>query len=356
MQQTETRPLTLDVDAEIRASIESFFGERILKATALGGQYPALWRAARQASRGGKKLRPALVVQVFQELSGGEVRHAIEAATAFELLHTAFLLHDDVIDKDTVRRGELNLVGSFAKHAAEQGASGEDALLWGEASAILAGDLLIQAAQSLLARVPIPEHQRLALLDLFDHSVFVTAAGELADVAFATGAVAPAMDEVLAMAEQKTASYSFEGPLLAGAILANASESDQKVLSTFGKLVGTAFQLRDDILGVFGDEKLTGKSVISDLRGGKVTPMVAFALRSSDADELRKMMAKPELVSADGATVRAILDHCGARAFVENLMADHVQRALKVVASSTLPLSLQQMLGDVAERATVRHQ
>lgn len=354
MQQTVTRPISLDVDAEIRASIEAFFSERILKSASLGGQYPALWRAARQASRGGKKLRPALVVNVFQELSSGPCHHAIEAATAFELLHTAFLMHDDVIDRDTVRRGELNIVGSFVEYAKGQGATDDDALLWGQASAILAGDLLIQGAQAILARLPIPERQRVDLIDLFDHSVFVTAAGELADVAFATGTVHPVMSEVLAMAEQKTASYSFEGPLLAGAILADAPAAQMKTLREFGRLVGTAFQLRDDILGVFGDENVTGKSVISDLRGGKITPMVAFALQSKDAEKLRTIMGHPELAAAEGETVRGILERCGARAFVEDLMADYAQRATHIVESSTLPISLQLMLHRVAERATVR--
>lgn len=354
MEMAVVTPNSVEVESVIRASLDSFFDERIEMASTFGGQYPALWRAARQASDGGKKLRPALLVNVFQELAGGEIRHAVGAATAFELLHTAFLMHDDVIDRDTVRRGQLNIVGSFAEYAAERGASESDALLWGQASAILAGDLLIQAAQSILARLPIAEHQRLAMLDLFDHCLFVTAAGELADVAFATGTVTPKMSEVLAMSEHKTASYSFEGPLQAGVILADAGDEAMRVLGEFGRLVGTAFQLRDDILGVFGDEKETGKSVISDLRGGKVTALVAYALQSNDADDLRIILARPTLDDADGDVVREILERCGARAFVERLIDSRVQQAIKVVEGSSLPASLQQRLRGVAERAAER--
>lgn len=354
MQQTVARPLSLDVEGEIRASLESFFDRQLARAAVHGGQYPALWREARQASRGGKKLRPALVVNVFQELGGIGRQHAVAAATAFELLHTAFLMHDDVIDRDTVRRGQLNIVGSFAEFASERGATEADALLWGHASAILAGDLLIQAAQSILARLPINEHQRLALLDLFDHCVFVTAAGELADVAFATGTVTPVMSEVLAMAEHKTAAYSFEGPLLAAGILANATAADMNALGEFGRLVGMAFQLRDDVLGIFGDEEVTGKSVISDLRAGKITPMVAFAMHGSDSDELHRIMGQPELVDADGELVRALLERCGARAYVEDLMVSKVHQAIEVLEASTLPASLQLMLREVAGRATER--
>ncbi|WP_111718690.1 polyprenyl synthetase family protein [Homoserinimonas sp. OAct 916] len=345
---------SIDVDAEIQRSIDSFFDQRIEIAQGLGGQYGALWQAARQASEGGKKLRPALVVSVYREFAGNQITHAVSAATAFELLHTAFLMHDDVIDQDTVRRGRLNIVGSFAEVAADRGASNADALLWGQASAILAGDLLIQAAQSTLARLPICENQRLALLDLFDHCVFVTAAGELADVAFATGAESPDLTDVLAMAEQKTASYSFEGPLQAGAILADAGPDALKALGEFGRLVGTAFQLRDDILGVFGDEQVTGKSVVSDLRAGKITALVAYALRSNHADDLKQLLARAEGVDADGDVVRGILEQCGARSFVEGLIADHVHRAIELLETPALPASLQIKLRDVARRATER--
>lgn len=355
MQRTATTPLELDVRAEIDASLEAFFNERIQMSAALGGEYPALWRAARQASRGGKKLRPELVVNVYRELDGDAIGNAIAAATAFELLHTAFLLHDDVIDQDTVRRGAPNIVGSFRERARTQGATRRAAALWGQASAILAGDLLIQSAQTMLARLPVPPHQRDALIDLLDHSVFVTVAGELADVAFATGAVRPTIEDVLRMSEQKTASYSFEGPLLAGAILANAPEAQKRTLGEFGRIVGTAFQLRDDILGVFGDENLTGKSAVSDLREGKITPMVAYALHSKDERELRNIMGRPELDNADLFIVRAILERCGAREFIENLMVDLAKQATQVVESSTLPDALRLRLHGVAERATVRN-
>lgn len=354
MDVTVLPPNSVDVEAEIHRNIKSFFDRRIEMAGAHGGRYQELWQAARRASEGGKKLRPALVVSVYLELAGGEIGHAISAGTAFELLHTAFLMHDDVIDRDIVRRGRLNLVGSFAEVAADRGATDADALLWGQASAILAGDLLILAAQSTLARLPIAEYQRLALLDLFDRCVFVTAAGELADVAFATGAVSPQMSDVLAMAEQKTATYSFEGPLQAGAILADAGDDALLALGEYGRMVGTAFQLRDDVLGLFGDEQVTGKSVISDLRAGKVTALVAYALRSDYAADLTRILARPEPVDADGEVVRGILEQCGALRFVECLISDQVQRAIEVLQTSVLPSSLQSRLRDVARRATER--
>lgn len=348
-------PLTrVDVADEVAHRLDRFFDERAARAAAHGSQYRALWQAARLASEGGKRLRPALVVNTYLEFGGSDIRTAVEVAAAFELLHTAFLLHDDVIDRDTVRRGRLNLMGACAEDASERGASENGAILWGQASAILAGDLLIQSAQSLLARLGIAENRRIALLDLFDRCVFVTAAGELADVAFATRVETPELSDVLAMSEQKTAGYSFEGPLVAGAILAGAGDEPLGILREFGRLVGTAFQLRDDVLGVFGTEAETGKSIISDLQAGKITPLISYAQNTEYGIELRRIFARPRLGDADAEIVRAILDQCGARSFVEGMIDDYVHSALECVESSGLPTRLQDNLMDIARHASDR--
>ena len=347
-------PSGLDEAKAVATRIDQFFDERVEMAAVHGGQYRSLWQAARKASEGGKKLRPALVVSTYQEFGGNDIGDAVHVATAFELLHTAFLLHDDVIDRDTVRRGRLNLVGAFAEDAAERGATENDAMLWGQASAILAGDLLIYSAQSIVARLMIAENQRTALLDLFDRCVFVTAAGELADVAFATHVENPELSDVFAMSEHKTASYSFAGPLQAGATLAGAREDELHTLGEFGRMVGTAFQLRDDVLGVFGTELVTGKSVISDLRAGKITPLIAYAHSSRYGDELKHILARPEISDADGEVMRGLLEQCGARNFVEGMIGDYAHRAMDLIESSSLPDGLRSRLLDVAQHATVR--
>ena len=344
----------LDDTEEVASWIDAFFDERVSMASAHGRQYRSLWEAARHASEGGKKFRPALVLETYRELGGGDTGDAVRVATAFELLHTAFLLHDDVIDRDTVRRGRPNLVGAFALDAADRGVSEEDAELWGQASAILAGDLLIYSAQAMVARLNVAEQKRSSLLDLLDQCVFVTAAGELADVAFSTRVETPELSDVLAMTAWKTATYSFEGPLKAGAILAGAGADDLRTLGEFGSLVGVAFQLRDDILGVFGVEQLTGKSAISDIRRGKITPLVVYAQRTSHGAELNHILARSELCDTDGDVVRGILEQSGARAFVEEMISDYAERAIELIRSSGLPSGLRSRLHRVAQLAVER--
>ena len=124
---------------------------------------------------------PSRLLTSFRGLGGVDAEPAYTAAVAYELLHTAFLLHDDVIDGDTVRRGRPNVAGAFAAEAVTRGADPDRGRRWGEAGAILDGDLLLHAASSVLARVETDDRTRERLIDILDHGVFVTAAGELAD-------------------------------------------------------------------------------------------------------------------------------------------------------------------------------
>jgi geranylgeranyl diphosphate synthase type II len=344
----------VDAAEDVSSTIDAFFAEHIVRASALDENYRLLWEGARDACAGGKRFRPAFVIGTYRALGGTELANAVQVAAAFEILHTAFLLHDDVIDRDTVRRGRPNLVGAFAAEADLRGVEPREARLWGEASGILAGDLLIHATQGMIARLSVVDRIRDALLDLFDESVFVTAAGELADVAFATGVEEPQLAEVIAMSARKTADYSFASPLIAGGILADADGEVLEMLAEFGRLVGIAFQLRDDVLGVFGAERLTGKSVISDLRSGKVTPLIAYARNTEHWQELSHIMQKQQLTDADAEVVRGGLEQCGAKAFVEGLIVDHVARAVEIADASAIPAGLRERLRDAAWNATER--
>ncbi len=343
-----------DAVAEVAVRIDEFFARMESMALPHGRRYAELWSAARLSSEGGKRFRPALVISAHQALGGDHHDDVVAVATAFELLHTAFLLHDDVIDGDTMRRGRPNLVGAFAAQASAGGASPASASSWGTASAILAGDLLIHAAQAQIARLSIANDRRSALLDLLEETMFVTAAGELADVAFGTGVEVPALDETLSMTQWKTAHYSFQAPLLAGAILAGAPSETLQALGEFGHRIGVAFQLRDDVLGVFGSERVTGKSASSDLRSGKVTPMMCYALQHDDDRELRNALALGVVTEQDECRVRELLERSGAREFAETMIADCTRTASMALDSPAVPVSLREQLERVAHEARER--
>ncbi|MCX7522649.1 polyprenyl synthetase family protein [Microbacterium sp. STN6] len=341
---------------EVEQRIEAYLATQQRAAVAHGPHYLALWRAIGEDLSGGKRLRPALVLGTFRAL-GGEAEHegdAVSAACAFELLHAAFLLHDDVIDGDSVRRGRPNVAGALARDAAERGLAPSAATAWGAASALLAGDLMLHAAQSFIARIDQGLETRRALLDLLDTSVFVTAAGELHDVAFASAADVPELTDVLEMTQNKTAEYSFASPLRAGAMLAGAKPFVLTALAEYGRLAGIAFQLRDDVLGVYGDEALTGKSVRSDLRNGKATALVSYARGTAAWPELRTLLDRPDAAESELDRARALLEECGARSFVESMMRDYASRAAESLASDDVPEALRSGLRRLVNGAVAR--
>ncbi|GAA4146298.1 polyprenyl synthetase family protein [Leifsonia shinshuensis] len=346
------------VEADLRSverELEDFLAARERDAEPYGEEYVRLWLAVGESARGGKRLRPRLVLSAFHGLSGGHRtadaatrRAAVQTALAFELLHSAFLLHDDVIDGDTVRRGRPNVAGEFSADALFRGAGFSRARLWGESAAILAGDLLLHAAAQRVARLTVPEATRSRLLDLIDRAVFVTAAGELADVGLATGMSASALPDVLSMTADKTAEYSVSGPLAAGALLAGADDAVVELLARYGRLVGVAFQLGDDLLGVYGDESVTGKSAVGDLQQGKETTLIAFARGTSHWADIEPLFGRTDLSAADTARLAAALEGCGARDFAERLLADHVDAAIDALDSPLLPSALADTLTRVA--------
>lgn len=343
----------LDVEPELRAvddRLDRYFAERVGAAAAFGPAYRRLWTTARDAARGGKRIRPRLLLLGHHGLGGRAADAAIVAAVAYELLHTAFLLHDDVIDGDTVRRGRPNLAGAFSADAEAGGAAPDRARRWGEAGAILAGDLLLHAASSVLATAEVDERTRVRLSGILDDAVFATAAGELADVALAErlGPQPPVLHDVLAMTEHKTAAYSVCAPLLTGAVLAGGGEDVLAPLAEFGRLVGIAFQLGDDLLGVFGTEQVTGKSAVSDLRQGKETSLIAFARGTDRWPEVAPALGQGRLTPGEARRLAAVLEECGARRSVERLLAEHVERAVAVLDTPSVPSGLAEPLADVA--------
>ncbi len=354
MTMTAPRVRTSGRTDEVAERFEAFFRQKERLAAAYGRNFVELWAVMRRSNDGGKRFRPALVVNAYHALGGDGDEEVIVVATAFELLHAAFLLHDDVIDGDTVRRGRPNVAGAFSALASDQGLGTPAAARWGEGSAILAGDLLIHSAQAMVARLRIGEGIRTALLDLLEECMFITAAGELADISFSTGVELPVLSQVVSMAQWKTAHYSFQAPLQAGAILAGASQETLAVLGEYGRNVGIAFQLRDDILGIFGSSELMGKSTTSDIREGKVTPLMCYALRRSETSELADILHRGEASDADAARVREILEALGARSFIEQLMDRHTRAAMTAIESPAIPRALREQLAEVASKARQR--
>nr|ANY57954.1 polyprenyl synthase [uncultured bacterium] len=300
------------------------------RAATIDPEHARLWEALAAATEGGKRFRPALVTAAHDALGGTRSHAAVQVGAAVELLHTAFVIHDDVIDGDELRRGRLNVSGTYHAYALASGAASDEAGGFGRTAGILAGDLALAAAIRAVATCGAPTEVVHRLLDLFDAALHTTAAGELADVRLSLSVATASLTESLAMEERKTSAYSFALPLQAGAVLAGAHEATIRRLGEAGRMLGIAFQLIDDLLGVFGDPTRTGKSATSDLRTRKQTPLLAHASTTPEWERIRDHLGR-DLTDAELTEARRLLTASGSRRFVEELAQAHLSGARAVV-------------------------
>lgn len=349
--------IALSADPAIDLAIEGALTRIRERASTLGEGFSALGEATARAARGGKRFRPALVTASFDAFRSPSPpapaeRHAsavLSIAAAFELLHAAFVVHDDVIDRDVERRGVPNVAGEFRQRARHRGADADGEALLGEAAAILAGDLLLHEAFRLIAMADVDQALRERLLTLLDDAIFVSAAGELADVEQSVGgSVRPARQDTLDVAFRKTAVYSFRAPLQAGALLGDASPDALRVLGSAGGDLGLAFQLVDDLIGAFGTSAQAGRESGVDLREAKRTPLVALARESGAASEVDTALALARTGPVAVRDAQRVLERTGARERLESLIAERLAAARTAAGDPALPPRAGELLHSMA--------
>ena len=257
--------LARDVKVAVEARLAAVAEERRAWAADIGPDVAAVTSALFDvATRGGKRVRPALVAAASVACGGAATEASVVGAgVALEILHAYLLVHDDWMDDDEVRRG-----GPSA-HAALRARF--ESRQRGDACAILAGDFGQAFAFEALATLPVAADQRLEAMAEVSRMLAEVVAGQVLDVAGA----AVTREAVETMHRLKTSSYTTRTPLVLGAILAGAPREKREALRAAGDPLGVAFQLADDLLGTFGDPEKTGKSARSDLRRGKRTALVA---------------------------------------------------------------------------------
>ncbi|MFC7464190.1 isopentenyl-diphosphate Delta-isomerase [Brachybacterium sp. GCM10030252] len=316
--------------------------------------YVRLWETVEVIAHGGKKVRPRLLLDAYRALGGEDDRAAVDAACAIELLHAALVIHDDVIDGDLTRRGRENVAGRFASEAQAAGATQRDARAWGDASSIIAGDLLITRAHGLIATLDVAEDRRRSALEIFSETVLESAAGEHTDVLLSMHLSDPTSDDVIAMIEHKTAAYSFRAPLALAAALSGAPRRVADAVDVIARQIGVIYQLRDDVLGTFGDECETGKSVLSDLREGKETLLISYARHDPAWSDIAHHFGDESLTPADGAQVRDVVERSGARAYVESRIDARRDEVRRRIHAADLPVELVQLLEEASNECSAR--
>lgn len=277
-----------------------------------------------EACRGGKRLRGMLVKLGF-ELAGGNNQEILKCATAVEIFQTSILAHDDIIDQSQIRRGKPTLYKMLgADHYALS-------------QAISLGDIGLFLTVKLISECNFKEDRKVKALQEFSKMAVNTGLGEVLDIELTTlkkGEV----EDVLAVYKLKTAYYTIVYPLSIGAILAGADKHLLSRIEEFGENLGIAFQIQDDILGVFGDTESLGKSVSSDIEEGKVSLLLVFAMENASKEDrqfLEKVYGKGEINKEDFEKVRKIFKDCGALDWASSQAQIYVEKAKKIIPELT---------------------
>jgi len=285
------------------------------------------------------------------EAAGGDGLTAVEGpALALELLHTCALVHDDVIDQAATRRGRASIHQAAAgRHRAADWSGDADA--YGRAVAILIGDLAFVLADELFLAAEVPDRELLAAFRRFTTLREEVMVGQYLDLQAATARLT---ERTLAtqIATLKSGRYSVARPLEIGATLAGADEALVTGLHAFGDPLGRAFQLADDLLGVFGDAEETGKSTSSDLAEGKRTYLIAEATERLEGAELARLegaLGRDDLDAATTAELRDLLIVCGAHDATRARISAYVSEARAALDELSLSPTSRSSLSAVAD-------
>ncbi|WP_051637556.1 polyprenyl synthetase family protein [Rhodococcus sp. UNC363MFTsu5.1] len=353
---------TESLPAAVETALREFFDSRRPMTDAVGGTFTDATTALEAfVLRGGKRVRPAFAwtgwLGAGGDPTGPDAAAVLRACSALELVQACALVHDDIIDSSRTRRGFLTLHVEFADRHRSGGWSGEPAK-FGESVAILLGDLALAWADDMVRESGVDAAAQSRLGPVWSAMRTEVLGGQYLDVSTEVTA-----DESVAAAlrinRYKTAAYTIERPLHLGAALAAADPDLIAAYREFGTDIGIAFQLRDDLLGVFGDPAVTGKPSGDDLREGKRTVLFAEALLRADAtdrgtaDVLRRSIGT-DLTEEQVQRLRAIITDLGAVDEVERRIDELTARGLSALDTSTATETAKQSLRAMALAATRR--
>ena len=345
-----TNPVSDDFRAAVSSAIDAFLDRQVPILADLHPATAPLIERARLFTDGGKRLRPAFCAWAYAAVADTlDLPDAVAAvAASLDVLHVSALVHDDVMDASDFRRGVPSAHRQFEGDHREAGWRG-DPEQFGRAGAILLGDLLLVWSEEMFRRSGLTTDQLERGRPHLEAVRTEVTAGQYLDV------LAQAQDPyAISRTEQgrerlanltktvvtwKSASYTIRRPLLLGAAIAGADAAQLGALTSFGQPLGRAFQYRDDVLGIYGDESLTGKDSGEDLRVGKLTLLAAEAFgRASDTEaaELAQLFGNPDLDAEGVERAREIIDASGARNAVEVEIRREFDLALAALESAEL--------------------
>ncbi|GAA3024315.1 polyprenyl synthetase family protein [Microbacterium dextranolyticum] len=355
-----------DPIAAVSQRLASFVADETARWQGSGAETASFLTAAASAVDGGKRLRARFCLAGWEAVAHRTAPSAqpgadvIAAAAALEVFHAAALVHDDLIDNSDTRRGRPAAHRGLEAHHRGAGWAG-DPVAFGRSGAILLGDLLVAWSDDLLEQGLTQAAHAAGAREVYALMRREVTVGQFLDIAeeaaFVTAPAADHAERALRVASLKSARYSVQHPLLLGARLAGADASQTAALSEFGHPLGLAFQLRDDVLGVFGDAAVTGKPSGDDLREGKRTVLIAYARERMTASAVvgfDALLGDTGLDDTQIADLQQTIIDTGALERVEQLIAGYTLEADAALQDAPLAATTIDTLRALARDATAR--
>lgn len=286
--------------------------------------------------RGGKRIRGALVMAGYEMCGGTNQKMIIQAARAIEMLHAYMLIIDDVQDRSDLRRGKPSAHKLIEVYHQKHKLKG-DVSHAGVSIALNAALVGAHAAQAILANMNAEPQLKLNAISITNRTMGITAHGQTLDILNELVAE-PTEEDIQRVLEWKTALYTVINPLHVGMVLAGADCRATDAITPYGLHAGKAFQITDDILGIFGEEKDLGKTPGDDIREGKGTLLILYALKHASQDDkkfLQECLGNPELTVKDFEHCKQIIKTSGALANARQVSAEHLEKAIAALDKST---------------------
>ena len=323
-----------ELKKSINPEIEKYFA-RIIKETEKVDKNitEAIKHVRKIILSGGKRARAAFMYYGYLAAGGKELEEIIKTSISIELIHAFLLIHDDIIDQDEKRHGVTTVHKYYAK-LSRKFLKNRNPEHFGNSMGIIIGDMVGALGNQVLFESKFDSKSVIKALSKLQSIVSLTVVGQTEDV-FMENKGKATEKEILQMYENKTARYTVEGPLHLGAILGGANDKLLKALSEYSIPIGIAFQIQDDILGIFGNEEKMGKSVGSDVRQGKQTILVAKAYEKADSKQkkiLNKTLGNRDLTLKEFGEFKKIIVETGSLEYAKNL-------AMKLVVKGKNTLS-----------------
>lgn len=336
---------------EINKFLAQFFGLKIRQSAKITPVAAEIWQKFEDFIAGGKRIRGGLVKLGYECFKKPDKFKILPVSAAMEITHGAILVHDDIIDASEFRHNQPTVHKEYEEVYRRKKYAKGNAVHYGESMGIVVGIEGYYEAISLLSQTQFPQRNKLAAIRELSHIMTETGYGEALDVDLAYRSEIKERD-VLTIHAFKTARYTLVGPLKIGGILAGAKERQLKRFEDYGIPVGTAFQLQDDILGMFGSEEKTGKPAGDDLKEGKNTLLYTQVLKRGSPRQLRKLMGlwgKKNATLKEIEEARDIIQKTGSLEYSQKLARRLVEKGKKAVPKLTKKKELQEVFSSLAD-------